>query len=269
MIPGPINENSVNDLKIWFNKYVDSFRDDDPEIQQNLNLKIAHTERVCREIKHLGKELELEANALHLAEIIALLHDIGRFEQYAVYKTFKDSKSENHALLGLRIIKKNKLLNIFDPNTRKIIVHAIKYHNRATLPSDGKDPFLFYDKLIRDADKLDIWHVVLNYYYRTDSQRNSAIELDLPDTPSVSKHILDDLHHGRIIHFEHVNNLNDFKLLQMGWIFDINFEPTRKVISERDYLKKLRRVLPASSEIDIIYENIIYKLRQVGGLKQK
>ena len=39
-----------------------------------------------------------------VAEAIALFHDVGRFPQYARYKTFRDSISTNHAALGASVL---------------------------------------------------------------------------------------------------------------------------------------------------------------------
>jgi len=257
LIHGSVSTEQVSVLKKWFKQYVNSFQDREIEIQKNLNIKISHTERVCTEILYLGRQLHFDANALRLAEIIALLHDIGRFEQYSIYKTFKDSESKDHALLGLNVIKNNKLLDDLDEIPRSIIINAIKYHNRISIPPTEKDPHLLFEKLIRDADKLDIWKVVLDYYYRSGSEKNTAIELNYPDTPGVSELVMDDLSHQRIVHIKHVNNLNDFKLLQMAWIYDINFEESKKQIKERNYLKKIRAVLPISKEIDTVYNKML------------
>ena len=45
---------------------------------------------------------------MRIAEAVALLHDVGRFEQYKRYGTFNDRKSVNHAALGVEIMKKNR-----------------------------------------------------------------------------------------------------------------------------------------------------------------
>jgi putative nucleotidyltransferase with HDIG domain len=105
-----ISKKSLNELKAWFSNYVRTFYDENPEVQQNIVLKEEHTLRVCSEIVAIGQDLELNQNELRLAEIIALLHDIGRFEQYRNYGTFSDSRSENHAELGVKIIEREDLL---------------------------------------------------------------------------------------------------------------------------------------------------------------
>ncbi|WP_181549671.1 HD domain-containing protein [Desulfosalsimonas propionicica] len=101
-----------------------------------MDLKRDHTLRVCENILDIGRSLGLCAIDLHLAETIALLHDIGRFEQYRRYKTFLDHQPEDHAALGITIIHNQKLLSAFDPETAEIILHAVKYHNRFALPKE-------------------------------------------------------------------------------------------------------------------------------------
>lgn len=249
-----IEKSTVRNLKTWFSDYVLKYKEGDKKLRRNAALKEAHTKRVCGEILQLGARLGLTREELRLAEIIALFHDIGRFEQYAGYGTFADSKSEDHAELGLKILKKNGILNGFDNPTKSLVFRAIKYHNRATVPQKETKTCLLFAKLLRDADKLDIWTVVIEYYHRTDGGRNSAIELDLPDTPGVSERVYRAIMNERIVDMNHVKNLNDFKVLQMGWIFDINFKPTLDCIKKRRYLEMVRDVLPKTAKIRKIYD---------------
>jgi hypothetical protein len=153
----------------------------------------------------------------------------------------------------LTILARQGILSGFGAEVQHIIIEAIKHHNRAGLPPDGGDGWFLYAKLLRDADKLDIWRVVTDYYDRKEDERNAAIELDLPDTPGFSSKVAEDLSRKNIVFAKHLHNLNDFKLLQMGWIFDINFGPTMQMIGERHYLEMIRRVLPESEEIDALY----------------
>ncbi|MFO7852317.1 MAG: HD domain-containing protein [Bacteroidota bacterium] len=243
----------TTNIKNWFSGYVDTFKKGDPEMQENIKLKEDHTRRVCREILKIGKKLGLKDDELRLAEIIALLHDVGRFEQYARYRTFKDRKSENHAELGIRILEEKGILRHFDDTIQYLIIRSIRYHNRASLPTDENETCLFYSKLLRDADKLDIWKVVTDYYHRKDGKKNTALELELPDTPGISREVYNDLLNKRPVKTKNIHNLNDFKLLQAGWIFDINFKPSLDMAKKRHYLEKIRTVLPESKEIDEVY----------------
>jgi len=98
-------------LKNWFEDYTAGFYSDEPIIQQNIMLKVEHTRRVCEAILIIGGSLDLSSENLSIAEICALLHDIGRFEQYKRYRTFSDHKSKDHAELGVDVIQNLHVLD--------------------------------------------------------------------------------------------------------------------------------------------------------------
>jgi HD superfamily phosphohydrolase YqeK len=248
-----VSQESISELKSWFAAYVKTFRSDDPDYQRNIDLKEEHTRRVCNEILDVGKSLGLDNEDLHLAEVIGLFHDVGRFEQYDLYGTFSDPESEDHALLGVRVLRKNGVLKTLDQKTRDLILRAVSYHNRATLPTEETKRCLFFTKLLRDADKLDIWRVVTDYYREMNSVRNGVIELGLPDTPEISQDVYTDMMAGRIVRTTCLKTLNDFKVLQMGWIYDVNFPRTFQLVRERGYLEKILDVLPRTREVSEIY----------------
>jgi len=233
-------------LKDWFAAYVGRFSSDDPVVQESMDLKKAHTLRVCDAIVDIGKSLNLSAADLCLAEICALLHDIGRFDQYRRYRTFSDQHSEDHARLGMRVIKEENILDGFVPATRDLILWAVGHHNRAVLPPSEERPLLFL-KLLRDADKVDIWHVVTDYYANAGNNRSRTIELDLPDTGTVSEPIYRALLRGELAKTTDLRTLNDFKALQIGWVYDLNFPRTFQIVRERKYLEKIRDAFTAGT----------------------
>ncbi|GAK59709.1 metal-dependent phosphohydrolase, HD subdomain [Candidatus Vecturithrix granuli] len=243
-------------LRQRFETYVGMFTSNNPEIQRNMDLKQEHTLRVCWEIRQLGEQLNLDTSDLYLAEVMALFHDIGRFEQYTRYQTFGDSHSVNHAELGVQVLQRQGMLDLLDNATQNLILRVIFYHNLATVPQDETPQCLFFTRLLRDADKLDIWKVVIDYYYDGNGHRNDAISLGFPDTPGISDEVYTDLMARRIVDMQHLHNLNDFKLLQVGWIYDINFAPTFQAIQKRRYLKQIRATLPLLAQIERIFETI-------------
>ena len=173
-------------LKHWLKEYAEQFASTDPSVQAALDLKLGHTQRVCEAILDIGRHEGLSDEDLRVAEAAALLHDIGRFEQYRKYGTFSDTRSENHALLGVKVIREKRILENIDPIKARIIVRSVECHNKATLWAEGNGRGLLFMKLVRDADKLDIWRVVTDYYGSVPKERNRAIELNLPDAPDIS-----------------------------------------------------------------------------------
>ncbi len=253
-----IEKNNLNEIKKWFFDYVQSFKNDDMQLLDNIRLKEKHTVQVCKEIIEIGNSLGLRQNELYMAKIIALLHDIGRFEQYKIYRTFADNKSVNHAELGVEILRKNRVLDTLKYRSKDLILKSVKYHNQAFLPGNETDECMFFTKLIRDADKLDIYRVVTEYYMeKLNSKQNKTIELDLPNTPDISANVCESLLNKKIVNFNDIKNLNDFKLLQIGWIFDINFSATFNNVKSRRYLEIISKTLPNTEQIKDIF-NVIY-----------
>jgi putative nucleotidyltransferase with HDIG domain len=253
-----IEKQDLNKIKGWFFDYVQSFKNDDMELLENVLLKEKHTVQVCKEILKIGSSLELRQDELNLAETIALLHDIGRFEQYKVYGTFADGKSVNHAELGVEILKRIRVLDDLNKPTKNLILKAVKYHNRASLPENETDECILYSKLLRDADKLDIYRVVTEYYVELQNgKQNKTIELGLPNTPDISVDVCKSLLNKKIVNIRDIKNLNDFKLLQIGWVFDINYSTTFYNVKSRRYLEIIRETLPNTELITDIF-NVIY-----------
>ncbi len=249
-------QDTLPGLKAWFSDYVKKFLSGDPDYRRNIELKIDHTRRVCEEILDVGKSLGLSSEDLCLAEITALFHDIGRFEQYARYGTYRDLVSEDHAVLGVTVLKENQVLEKLELPDSELVLRTVSYHNRAVLPEDETERCLFFSRLLRDADKLDIWRVVTDHYTQKSGSRNGTIELDLPDTPEISETVCEDLMSGRLVRVGCLRTLNDFKLLQMGWIFDVNFPRTFRLVRERAYLKIIRDNLPASAKVSEIFSKV-------------
>ena len=252
-----ITVGDVRALRRWFAEFVAEYMTGDADLRRNMRLKETHTRRVCREALAIGRAMALDAPSLRMIETIVLLHDVGRFEQYRRHRTFSDARSENHAKLTLAILRKREVLERYDAVDRSIIRRAIAYHNLPQIPAGVRDPaVLLFSRLMRDADKLDIWRLVIGYYNAHPDRKNHAIAVGLPEASGFTPEVLADLMAGRIVKSAHLRNQNDFKLLQMGWVFDLNFVPSLKAVRRRKYLEKLRAALPDGPEADAAYTQV-------------
>lgn len=237
----------------WFNEYCRSFHSGDIEDQRNIRLKEEHTFNVCRNMTALAGGLSLSKNNTLLAETAALFHDIGRFPQYRKYRTFRDSISVNHGLLGAQTLEETRVLRKLPDEEQELIIRSVKFHNAFSVPKKEKDDVIFFIRLVRDADKLDIWRVFLEYYESPEDQRASAVGLGLPDIPEYTPDVLSQIYKREIISLAKIQTLNDFKLLQLSWIFDLNFLPSFRLLSERDYLNRMISNLPRTEEIKNVF----------------
>ena len=251
-----ITKEKFDFLEKWFDKYTDSFKTDDTAVWQNIDLKINHTKNVCKETREISQALNLNGDQKIIAETVALLHDIGRFEQFSRYKTFADNKSENHSLLAEKIIEENKLLDDVDINTKKIILDAIKNHNKKNISENDDENTLLFSKIIRDADKLDNFRVILEHRQMEKKEKNSAITLDLPDGIVLTNEIYEKLINGETINYEDLKTSLDFKLIYLSWIYDINFQHSLIKIREKKYLEAIYDGLPHDTRIKELFNKI-------------
>ncbi|HUI46502.1 MAG TPA: HD domain-containing protein [Nitrospirota bacterium] len=237
-------------LKKWFAGYCASFSTPVREDQQNITVKQLHTHEVCKNALRIGRALRLNEEDLLLAEAVALLHDVGRFPQYRRYKTFDDSISVNHATLGAQVLLAKDVLGTLLEDQRNLIVHTVTLHNVYSLPGNLDDRTMLFVKLIRDADKLDIWRVFVDYFNQDHDGRATAVGLGLADVPDYSPAILACLTRGEMANKADLRTLNDFKLLQLSWLYDLNFADSLRMVLERGYIDKLAKVLPDVQEIN-------------------
>ncbi|EKQ51516.1 MULTISPECIES: HD domain-containing protein [unclassified Clostridium] len=243
----------VNEYYNWFNSYVKKFYGEDSLVDQNVGLKEKHTFNVAKHAVNIAKSLNLSEEEVNTAEIIGLFHDIGRFEQFRKYKTFRDSLSENHATLGVKILEESKILENLDDRRKEIIIKAIILHNTKLLPNDLNEEDAVFCKLIRDADKLDIFRVIIEYEKERQENPNPAID-NLPFTPGYNKEFLQDILLGRRINNNSMKNYNERKLYELSWITDLNFSFSFNYIKEKKILNALINCLPQNEEINKLSE---------------
>ena len=248
-----MNQQLFSTIQEKFDNYVSNFCLAEPHEQQNIDLKYKHSYKVCQNMSRIIEDI-LSPPESYIAQTIALLHDIGRFRQYKKYKTFADAKSEDHAQLGIKVIQDNNLLAGVKEDNKKLILQAIQYHNKAHLPTEESDRCLFYSRLIRDADKLDIWRVVINEY--SSSSTNEAVALELSTKEEISAEVYHKIMQEEVVKYEELKTLNDFKLLQMGWVFEINFAKSFEIINEKEYIERLYATLPSTTRAEDIYTKI-------------
>jgi len=177
---------------------------------------------------NICKSLGLDEENTLLAYIIALFHDIGRFEQARVYNTFNDSKSVDHAELGCHILFDEGLIKeIID--TRKydsIIKKAIYYHNKFSIDIDDS---VVQCKIIRDADKIDIIHIVADL---------GEINLNEDDN-GISDFVKEDFKNERLVNRLHKSTKNDATLTMVAFVFDLNFDYSFNYFNDNKFIDKI------------------------------
>jgi len=226
-------------LKAWFESYVTGFCDIDEDGRRNIELKIEHTRRVCAVMESLTAGEGLGSGESRTAAAIALLHDVGRFPQYLRWRTFRDKDSDNHGRLAVEVIRGERLLEQLDAGERVIIEEAVRFHNLLDMPRRMQSPTDMYLRLVRDADKLDIWRVFVEQLELPLELRASAAFLGFPDNGRVSAACLQELAARRIVNLDKVTSVDDFKLLLISWAYNLNFSTACRLLREGRFIERL------------------------------
>ncbi len=239
-----MNDEQLHFFQNWFKHHVLTFQEVDPLHQRSIDMKKEHTFRVCAAIDRIVSDLGLVENDHRIASVTALFHDLGRFPQYQKYRTFRDPDSENHAKLSLWELNRYRVLQPLDFSERQIISRAIFFHNRLRIPENLDPQTLLHCRLIRDADKVDILRVMAEHFRMEESLRNPVITLGLGADMLVREEIYRLLFERQTMSYAKLKTTNEFKVLQMSWVFDINFRSTLKVLKERNDIGKIAATLP-------------------------
>lgn len=240
----------LNRMHEWMSRYMKSFYSDDEEVQRGIVLKEKHTGYVTSNCVELAKFLKLSTHDTELAEIIGLFHDVGRFRQFSIYKTFNDADSEDHAALALKVIDELEFFKELAAQDYEVLKFAIQNHNKKTVaPTDDERKILFA-KIIRDADKLDIYRVLEPFLAQEDADKmpqfiKSAGRL----VADISPDFVENFVTGNQADFRKIRTNGDRKIVRLMWLYDINFSWTMKKIVERDYIEKIVSNLPMDEKI--------------------
>ena len=221
----------IEKAKQAFKEYVKNY---DPE-DKKVKLKIEHIERVSQLAKQMAEKLKLDEEDIKLAELIGLLHDIGRFEQIRIYHTFTDKKSINHGEYGAKVLFEDGLIRKFIETDEfdEIIKLAIINHNRDNIEDGLTERQLLHAKLIRDADKIDILYESIDIYYKNNEEEvNKSV---------LSEKIYNEFTKKATIKKEknvRLKFIDDITCV-IAFIYDINYKTSFEIIKEKDYINKI------------------------------
>ena len=200
--------------------------------RHNIKNKYYHSFRVEKLAKQIAESLNLDDESIKLATVIGLLHDIGRFEQLDKYSTFNDFNSFDHGDYGAQILS-NELKDYFSIDVHfNTIVNAVKYHNKFSVDSDLDEEILFYTKLVRDADKVDILYESTYLFWSTQE--------DIINNSIISDYTYDCIKHHSLIESKkgmETTKVDDV-LKVLAYTFDVNFKPSFQIIKDNDYINR-------------------------------
>ena len=218
-----------------FKSYVDGFCGIGPGV----NLKYAHSLRVAALSERIAQSLSMEKEDIDLAWLIGILHDIGRFEQLRRYQTFFDYRSMDHAKYGVHVLFEEGHIKDFIASSEEndVIRAAIGEHNVYEVIADLSKRELHFARLIRDADKLDIFRVYVMYREKNINVWN--VDWSDLEKQSISDSVMAQARARRLVKTQSKATFMDFYVGALCFYFDLNFPISRKIAWEEGNYAKL------------------------------
>ena len=219
-------------FKDFINKY-------DNQEDFGFNLKVVHTYFVSKNAKELANKLKLSEEDVALAELIGLLHDIGRFEEIKVMNGF-DSIKFNHATYASKMLFEDNLIRYFidDNKYDYIIKNAIENHNKLKIDNNLDDRSLLHARIIRDADKLD------NYRVKKDERieeifANRVNSMEELEESKISKKVYETVLLKKCVDIHDRLYPLDYWICVLAFTFDLYFKETLQIVKDNNYINIL------------------------------
>ena len=226
----------IDKAKNSFKNYISMFENKD---DKSFNYKVVHTYRVSENSKYIAKQLNLSKEEILLAELIGLLHDIGRFEELKIRNEFNNTKF-NHAIYGSKILFEDEMINDFleDDKYYEIIKKAIENHNKFMIEEGLDEKTLLFCKIIRDADKLDVLRAI------NEEKIESVFPNIINSKEDIENSLLSNKVYSAVLNKRNVKIIDrktplDYIVCNLSFIFDLNFNITYKTVIDKNYINNL------------------------------
>ena len=225
----------------WFEDYAQGFDLSEPMLE----MKYRHSYDVMRAGEELVQALGWETAEAGVGVAACLLHDTGRFSQYRDFRTYHDGGSVDHGDRGHAVLTAEFPRRLADAEARSAILESVRWHNKRELSGDLDERVLPFCRLVRDADKLDVFRLV---------QRCMAEGREAELLPShrlgepLSEALLDEVEQTGRGSYKNASSMLDYLLIQMTWTLDLNYAPSRDILRESGILTSLRDRFPRDDE---------------------
>lgn len=246
----------IENAKQKFIQYVSNY----DMTEKRIKSKYEHSFRVMENSKKIAESLNLSKEDVDLAVLIGLLHDIARFEQWKVYRVYADRLSFDHGDKGAEILEENNLIRRFTSEDKydNIIKLAIKNHNKFKIDDSITDEkVLLHCKIIRDADKLDIFYEASEMFWDTEEERKEI------ENSTVSDSYFNQFVNRKQIFIEKNQSKLDSVIVIISFAYDLNFEYSKNVVFKTQYIKSIL------NKFDFKKKETIEKVKEIQEIIEK
>ena len=160
--------------------------------------------------------------------------------------------------MGVKVLFENdyirKYIEILEYD--EIIKKAILNHNRAKIEENLSEEELLFCKIIRDADKLDIFYTITDEAYTM----SSFFWYKDFDCLEINSQILKQLENHELIHYDLIKNNADQIPIFFAYIYDFNFDNSIKIVIKEKYLDKYAKRIKENFSSQKVHSQTDYAL---------
>jgi len=163
--------------------------------------------------------------------------------------------------MGVLTLRKLDLPDGFTDGEWRIIKAAVGLHNAKEVNPGLKAPLAAMVNVTRDADKVDIFSVILDHLSRPHSSGQVVIhQLEVHPTrytPAVFEMVMS----GGPCDYGLLRYDKDFLLLLTGWLFSLNYGTSARLLRERGLVDRTFGLLPETDEIKVLEEKVFHHMK--------
>lgn len=216
-----------------FMGYVDPYR----QYGDQVLLKLDHSLRVRDLCVDIAASEGFDGEDVGLASACGLLHDIGRFEQWRRFETFKDSVSADHGDLGAQVLREGDLLCALSDSDAATVIDVVEHHNKFNLPDSMSDRDKRFSRVVRDADKLDILFLF-----------TTGEIVKKTHGSAFSDAIFQCLMGSKGVRSSDIETKADRTAVYLAFIFGLNHRRSFEIVLERGYVDRIVDMQQADAE---------------------
>lgn len=239
-----------------FTAFADTHLNGEETNDYNIRLKRDHSLRVLDNGRTIVENEAIGGRIGELAVLASLYHDIGRFPQFARYATYKDADSVHHGRMGVLTLRGLDLPDDVNEKEWRLIRAAVGLHNAKTINPATNGCLRTMVDVVRDADKVDIFGVILDHLSDRDTPRGVVIH-SLEEHPTrYLDSVYRDVLSGTPCDYGRLKYSNDFILLLIGWIRSLSFATSLDLIARRGLVDKAFFLLPDNDQIRTLQDTV-------------
>ena len=219
----------------------------------NIVRKVIHSYDVAKICYSIASNLNMNEEERNFCYLIGLFHDIGRFKQWTIYKTYNDKESVDHGELSKDVLDELDCNELFciDSDKEYILKESIRYH---TKEYEGNDNNLKkYIKIIKNADA-----------YSNVFSTASGMQQIFTSEEGYNVELLNDFYKQNKLHKYSYKSKLDRSLMLAACLYYVEYDFLRNEIINNNYFENIYESFSKylNEEESSIYKKALYDLKK-------